>query len=171
MPFAALPATSVLNTRPLIGWQTLLADLSLILFMVTAAAIDTTPDPSKPATLRPTPAAATAARPAAPAEDPRTEPIAVWRAAGDAPALRQWLRDQAPDTRQQLTIAIHYAGGAAALPDALARAARLGAEARAATVPARVLVEPGPSDTVAVLAYDRRAGAHATGTPIASKAP
>jgi len=162
VPFAALPPTSVLNTRPLIGWQTLLADLSLILFMVTAAAIDGTPEPPKPARLRPV----VAARPLAPApEDPRGAAIAVWRGGGTAPALRQWLREQAPDARQQLTIAIHYGGGSAGLSEALARAARLGAEARAAGVPARVLVEPGADDTVATLAYDRATGTQVAGKP------
>ncbi|MDE2405417.1 MAG: hypothetical protein KGM17_12185 [Sphingomonadales bacterium] len=158
MVLAAQSPSSVLNARPMIGWQTLLADLSLILFMVTAAAVDASPDEPRPAAPR--------APIARPAEAPRSEPIAVWRANGAAPPLGRWLREQSPDPRQQLTIAVHYAGGAAALPAALARAATLGREAQAHDVAARVLVEPGADDVVATLAYDRL---RQTGTRIAGK--
>ena len=133
---------SALNVRPMIGWQTLLADLALILFMVTAAAMAASPpnDPHpKPAKIRP--------------EHATTEPIAVWRAGGTAPPLGRWLREEAPDPRQQLTIAVRYAPGG--LPAALARATQLAAEAQATGVAARVLVEPGADEAVATLAYDR----------------
>ena len=139
---------SVLNTRPMIGWQTLLADLALILFMVTAAAMSASPPPA---------ARASAPRPVPPPqrESARSEPIAVWRAGGAAPPLGRWLRDEAPDPRQQLTIAVPYARTPGALPAALAHAARLASEAESAGVAARVLVEPGADETVATLAYDR----------------
>ena len=46
------------------GWQTLLADLAIILFMVTAAALSQSKD---------------AAAIAAPQPSPRSEPLAIWR--------------------------------------------------------------------------------------------
>lgn len=109
------------------GWQTTLADLSLILFMLMAAVV----------------AQAGAAPQAAPALG---EPIAVWRAGPDAPALPQWLAAQSADSRQQLTILAPQssAGSAAAL-----------ALARAAGRPARIVLEPGASGLPqATLAYD-----------------
>jgi len=142
---------SVLNTRPLIGWQTLLADLSLILFMVTAAAMaDSTPGKG-PRPVPPPPLSVSAVE----AASPRSEPIAVWRAGGGAPPLQQWLRDQQPDSRQQLTIAIHYSAVPGAMPAALAQASALGREAEVAGMAARVLVEPGVNEVVATLSYDR----------------
>jgi len=139
----AAPA-SILDGKPLIGWQTLLADLALILFMVTAAAMAASP-PRQPK----------APPPVAHREAPRAEAAAVWRAGGDAPPLGRWLRETAPDPRQQLTIAIHYPGTSGALANALARAAALADEAEAAGFPSRVLVEPGEAEVVATLSYDR----------------
>lgn len=55
------------------GWQTVLADLSLILFMTTAAAVSEAP--AEPRT-------------AAPVRLPALgDPVAVWRAAPDSPTL------------------------------------------------------------------------------------
>ncbi len=78
------------------GWQYALADLSLILFMVTAAGVSE----------------------AAPGEaPPRSEPVAVWQVGG--PPLAEWLAAQLPDPRQQLTIVAPLSAAEAAL--ALAR--------------------------------------------------
>lgn len=144
--------TSILDGKPLIGWQTLLADLALILFMVTAAAMAASParnqKPPPPAPYR---------------EAPRAEAAAVWRAGGDAPSLGQWLRETSPDPRQQLTIAVHYPGTPGALTAALARASSLADEAEAAGFPSRVLVEPGVAETVATLGYDRKRTPSGTG--------
>lgn len=149
-----LARPSILDGKPLIGWQTLLADLALILFMVTAAAMAASP----PSHRKPPPPPPVAHR-----EAPRAEASAVWRAGGDAPSLGQWLRETAPDPRQQLTIAIHYPGTAGALANALARAASLADEAEAAGFPSRVLVEPGRAEVVATLSYDRIGGGSGTG--------
>ncbi|MDE2303519.1 MAG: hypothetical protein KGK11_13270 [Sphingomonadales bacterium] len=126
--------------RPvLIGWQTLLADLSLILFMVTAAAL--------------------AARPPAGRSDPPAPlaagaPLAIWRE-GSARPFAAWLIDQQPDSRQQLTITVPYAPGGAL--DALRRAAPAVRAGEATGLAVRVIVEPaGRGDALgASLAYDR----------------
>ncbi|HWU03951.1 MAG TPA: hypothetical protein VN222_14525 [Novosphingobium sp.] len=151
-----------MSTRSSLGWQTMLADLSLILFMVTAAAMAENPatpphaaghSHAKPASepiAQPTPRGALA--------DPaRAEPIAVWRAGPMAPPLAQWLAAQQPDPRQQLTLTIRHAPGAQA--DALTRAAELAREAGRAGRDARVILEPATDSAArgvyAVLAYDR----------------
>ncbi|MFM5924014.1 MAG: hypothetical protein ACKOPG_07515 [Novosphingobium sp.] len=110
------------------GWQTVLADLSLILFMVTASAVSQTP------------AVPGQARPVLPALG---EPAAVWRQAAGAPPLASWLA-ASPDPRLRLTIVAAPAEAAAALKLA-------GAAGR----PARVLVEPEASGIAATLTYDK----------------
>lgn len=120
-----------------LSWQTAIADLALILFMVTAAAMDSQ-DEVPPA--NPVPA--------------RGEPLAVFRAGAGAPTLAQWLDQQSRDPRQRLTIVAHYAPGG--LETASRDALELAATAEAAGQPARLLLQPGPqSDLLAVLAFDR----------------
>jgi len=140
------------------SWQTILADLSLILFMVTASALDSTSDgplgdghaPARasPAAPRPAPAPP----PILPA--PRAEPVGVWRPGGaHAPTLARWLGDVARDPRLRLTITVHYAPGGRA--QALAEAARLDRAAGAHGDTARIVVEPGqPAGANAVVGYD-----------------
>ncbi|GAA4775098.1 hypothetical protein [Novosphingobium ginsenosidimutans] len=114
------------------GWQTVLADLSLILFMVTAAAVSEAPtQPSPP--------------PPAPVTLPALgEPVAIWRAAPGGPRLTEWLASQPADPRQRLTLVAAPADGPALL-----------AEAAALPRPARVLIEPGLSGPpYAALTYD-----------------
>jgi hypothetical protein len=130
-------------TRAGSGWQTLLADLSIILFMVTAATLS----PTKEAT----PAKGGAA-PETPSPSPRSEPLAVYRAGATAPPLGQWLAAQSPDSRQQLSIVAHYAPGNQQA--SLAEAGTLLAQAGTAGVSARLVVEPGLGGTVATLGYD-----------------
>lgn len=111
------------------GWQTVLADLSLILFMVTAAVV------AEP----PIPPARTA--PALPALG---QPVAVWSGAPGTPALRDWLAQAARDPRLRLTIV--------ASPAETETALRLAAGAGRA---ARVLIEPEASGPpLATLTYD-----------------
>ncbi len=114
------------------GWQTVLADLSLILFMVTAAAVSEVP-------------ARTAPQPPAPITLPALgEPVAVWRAASGGPGLTEWLASQPDDPRQRLTLVAMPADG----PAVLAEAAKL-------PRPARVLIEPDLSGPpYAALTYD-----------------
>lgn len=117
------------------GWQYALADLSLILFMVTAAALSQAG--AKDALVRPS---------------PQGETLALWQAAPGAPSLRHWLDAQAPDPRQQLTIVARYAAGGQG--KALAMASALAATAGEAGHRARIVIEPGESGVTATLAYD-----------------
>ena len=119
------------------GWQTVLADLSLILFMVCASALSTAP------------AQSALSRDQA----PLPEPLAIYRADPGAPPLDQWLRDQPADPRQRLTIVATFAGtgraAAAAEAEALARTAEA-----AGFVP-RVTIEPGSTGPAMVgLAFE-----------------
>lgn len=120
------------------GWQTVLADLSIILFMVAVSALSQAADG---------PRAATAS--------PRSQPLAVWRAGDGAPPVGDWLALEGADERQQLTIVAQYAPGGQG--EALRQAAELARAAEVAGKPARVVVEPGPGGTTATLAYDSTA--------------
>ncbi|MFA7604637.1 MAG: hypothetical protein WCY29_16690 [Novosphingobium sp.] len=135
------------------GWQYVLADLSLILFMVTAAALASTED--APAA----PARAAAAAPGEQPLSPQAEPLALYRAAPGAPPLGTWLRDQSADARQQLTIVARYRPGGQA--EALGRAAALARDAGEAGMEARIVVEPGQGGTTAALAFDAPAASAA----------
>lgn len=112
------------------GWQTALADLSMILFLVSAAAVS---------------------QPAPPASSPSLpvlgDPVALWRAGPGGPSLAQWLAAQPSDPRQRLTIV--------AAPEAAAEAQTL---ARGAGQPARVVLDPGQlAPPFAALSFDRPA--------------
>lgn len=126
------------------GWQTLLADLSIILFMVTASAVSMDDTPSAKAE-----SAAPASQQAA---SQQAEPLAVWRAGDGAPPLAQWLTAQSPDPRQQLTITAFYAPGGR--DAALAQVDVLARQAGEAGTRVRIVVEPGSGGTTASLAYD-----------------
>jgi len=123
------------------GWQTLMADLSIILFMVTAAALSQA-GPGK--------AAQPTAAPLAPSL--RGEPIAVYRTGAGAPKLGEWLDSQPHDERQLLTIVSTYTAGKQA--DAVARATQFADAAAKRAVLTRIVVEPGAGDATATLAYD-----------------
>lgn len=133
------------------SWQTLLADLSLILFMLTASAVTNAPEtpaakaaPAQPAP-RPTP------KPATPSQ--RAEPVGVWTDGEGAPPLAQWLAEQARDPRLRATIAVRYTGGDRA--SALSHAARLGEAAGPRAASARIVIEAGTHDAASVtLGYD-----------------
>ena len=134
-------------SRNAIGWQTMLADLSLILFMVTAAAMA---DPPKPARSAPP---VVAPKPAPLADPVQAQPVAVWREAPGGVALGPWLAGQQIDSRQHLTITLHYPAHGQA--QALVDAGRLLREAADSGQSARVVMEQGTPETVAALAYDR----------------
>jgi len=142
------------------GWQTSLADLSLILFMLSAAALHRQPParPQEQRIERPQPrtsvhpAASPPARPA-----PRSEPLAVYEATAGAPPLGVWLEQQAIDPRQQLTIIARYGPAPGSRDAALGSAVRLLGEAGVAGASARLVVEPGSGPVRVVLAYDRPA--------------
>ena len=127
------------------GWQYILADLSLILFMVTAATLASSDDAPGAAQ------AASAPHPVQPLS-PQAEPLALYRADPGAPPFAQWLRDQSVDARQQLTIVAQYRPGAQ--DDALHQAEALAGEAGEAGMRARIIVEPGQGGATAALAFD-----------------
>ena len=112
----------------------MLADLSLILFMVTASSLGDKPAPVPP----PSPAPV---RPLVPALG---EPVALWREGAGAPPLGEWLARSASDPRLRLTIL--------AAPDQAARALSLAASSPR---PARIVLDPGRSGVEAALTYDQ----------------
>ena len=130
-----------MNARAGSGWQTVLADLSLILFMITAAAA------SQPAALpqdHPAPILPAPILPA-PILPALGAPIAVWRAEPGGTSLTAWLAIAGRDARLRLTIV--------APPSASAAAAELAAEAGR---PARIILEPGGEPApFAALTYDQ----------------
>jgi hypothetical protein len=148
------------------SWQTILADLSLILFMVTASALANAPDGPLGADetgphSRAAPVPRSPPPPAAVGPMPQAEPVGIWRPVPGAPDLAQWLNEVARDPRLRLTITVHYAPGGRAA--ALGEAARLDRAAGARGDTARIVVEPGPPDGAsAVVGYDADAG-----TPLA----
>lgn len=150
-----------MSIRGGIGWQTMLADLSLILFMVTAAAMaEPTAPASKAQATHPAPPPPPPPLPPKPAPDlvdpTRAQPLAIWREVPGGPGIAAWLASQQPDSRQRLTITLRYP------PDgqshAIVNIARLTQEAGAMGQNARVIMEPEaagtPSEVLASLAYD-----------------
>ncbi|MBC7158884.1 MAG: hypothetical protein H5U21_02400 [Porphyrobacter sp.] len=123
------------------GWQTIIADLALILFMVSISA-------SAP----PAAASRQAGGIEAPAPLPAA-PSAIYRATQGAPTLARWLAGQPRDPRQRLTILARHRAGAE--PAAAAAALALAAEARAQGHAARIVIEPAAADELlAMLAFD-----------------
>lgn len=142
-----------MSARTTVSWQTSLADLSLILFMITTAAVTHRPPvrhrPEKPAVVQPQ---------AGPSV--RGEALAVYIAAPGAPPLAQWLIRQPRDPRQQLTITVGYAPGmeAPALEKAVAML-RAAQEVGPGYGNARIVVEPGAGPPRAEMAFDAPAPA------------
>lgn len=140
-----------MQVRAGVGWQYALADLSLILFMVCAAALARE---QKAHAVRP-PAAVRAPTPVAapPPAIALADPVAVWRPGPGMPTLAEWLASQTIDRRQRLTIVAHYSGGQAQL--AFARAQDV-LEAQPHLPPStRIVVEPAAvNDLSATLTWD-----------------
>lgn len=137
--------------RATTGWQTITADLALILFLITAqAAVDPAERPAPVASEKPATAESTSA-------------LAVhYPARGED--ISEWLRDTMIDRRQVATISIEYAPGARA--GAMAEGDRLLGQAETAGVGARLTVVPGAADqTVVAIDYLRSGG---DGTDLAS---
>ncbi|MFM9935862.1 MAG: hypothetical protein ACKVOL_06645 [Novosphingobium sp.] len=134
------------------GWQTILADLSLILFMVTAAALANAPDgPLAPIASSPTATTLPHLQHVAPS--PRGEPVGVWSAGPGAPPLAQWLAQQGRDPRLRATILVRHVAGNGR--EGLAQAEALVTAAGTRGAAARIVIEEGPGDSAAVLlAYD-----------------
>lgn len=125
------------------GWQTLMTDLSIILFMITAAALGQ----QQPAT-----AGRKDGDGAAQTPSQRSEPVAVYRAVAGAPPLGDWLASQPRDPRQMLTIVSTYTDGRE--NPALELAAKLAHEAHGLDQTTRVVIEPGEGGATATLGYD-----------------
>ena len=121
------------------GWQTVLADLSLILFMVTAAAVE---DQSQH------PTALMARTPGKPGTT-LAAPTAVWRP-GEV-TLAEWLARQQPDPRARITVVLRP--GPHSWPEAVAAVQQQLGRAVDRT---RLIVDPSPGPaTEAWLGYDR----------------
>jgi hypothetical protein len=122
------------------SWATTLADLAIILFMITAADLSNAE------------MARSAARPSR-AEVAMAEPVALYRPDASAPPLGNWLAEQSDDPRQQLTIVVHYRTGEAGRM--ATEGLRLVSQAKEAGRDARLIAEPAErSEVAAVLAYD-----------------
>lgn len=122
-----------MNVRAGTGWQYALADLSLILFLVTASALaqaNSAPKaPPPPAPPAPIAAAFT------------SEPVAVWSAGEGAPPLAQWLAEVAADPRLEVQVIVRFADKKR--DAAMAQAVQLVADGGPRASGARILVEPG----------------------------
>ncbi|MFY7838313.1 MAG: hypothetical protein ACOVQ0_18735 [Novosphingobium sp.] len=135
------------------GWQYALADLSLILFLVTASALSMSgkaaPVPAPPQ--QPIAAALESA------------PVAVWSAADGAPPLAEWLGQVGSDPRLEVRVVVRYSDGEreAAVAQALQLAVAGGARASRA----RVLIEPGERAGASVSLF------YASEAPVKSAAP
>lgn len=141
-----------MRARAGVGWQYAIADLSLILFMVCAAALAREQKAHAGMRAAP-PVAAPASVPVTPPSVALADPVAVWRAGPATPTLAQWLAAQPRDSRQRLTIVAHYGAGRA-------QAAFTRAQAALQTEPGlprstRIVVEPAAADDLsATLTWD-----------------
>lgn len=143
-----------ITTTPMRGggnsWQLIIADLALILFLLTLSALPIVESQN----------GARQADREARENDARARPApqidasqALFRPVPGGPGLGEWLAGQAPDPRATLTIfAIHTPGKEAA---AWSRAEALAAEARERGAQVRTIIHAGTADeTYASLAYD-----------------
>jgi hypothetical protein len=133
------------------GWQLILADLALILFLVTLSALPAA-EAGSGRRLADRAARGEEVRPAPPAQEIAASQ-ALFRPVKDGPTLAQWLAAQPHDPRATLTVfALHRAGGEAA---AWKAASALAAQARAGKVQVRTIISAGDqSDLYASLGYD-----------------
>ena len=129
------------------GWQLILADLALILFLLTLSAL-----PAAEAESGEPPADNTALAVLRPEVAPAQ---ALFRAVPGGPSLGAWLAAQSPDPRATLTIFATYSKGGDAA--AWARAQALADEARAGGTRVRTIITTGAAaDVYASLAYDEK---------------
>lgn len=120
-----------MTMRSPLGWQVILADLSLILFIVTASALD--------------------AKPASSLHSGNAQTVFSARMEGDD--LADWLASYSPDGRERLRIIILYRPGR--LDAALSRAAQAVRTAAAAgQVPSLTLEEGAADGMTAIFAFD-----------------
>jgi hypothetical protein len=115
------------------GWQYALADLSLILFLVTASAFAHASGGKQVEPPAPPPPPIAAAI--------NSEPVAVWSAGPEAPPLHRWLESVGGDPRLEVQVVVRYAGGGR--EGAIAQANQLATAGGPRASAARILVEPG----------------------------
>lgn len=125
------------------GWQLILADLALILFLLTLSTLPATEAegeaPNIGAPVGPKPEIASAQ--------------ALFRPVASGPELEEWLAAQAPDPRATLTVFATYPKGGAA--EAWRQAGALSDEARRSGIAVRTIITPGAeAELYASLAYD-----------------
>lgn len=144
------------------GWQFILADLALILFLLTLTGLPV--DAGTGTGLVNAPLGRAAARsearsnpasaPPDPAPDPAIAPAqALYRPVAGGPSLLQWLADQPHDPRATLTIFAHYPQGQQRA--AWQAAEVLANEAVASKLAVRtIMIAAGERDLYASLAYD-----------------
>jgi hypothetical protein len=134
-----------------IAWQVILADLALILFLVSLSALPAAGASSVPRLADP--AARGAEARGAPQAGEVAAAQALYRPLKGGPTLAQWLATQPRDPRATLTIfASHPAGGETAAWEA---ARSLAAGVRGSGVPVRIIITSGSKpDLYASLAYD-----------------
>lgn len=152
-----------MSARTAASWQTSLADLSLILFMLSAAAIN-----RQQGHLRQEKQAQAREEPPA---SPAGTPLAIYIAEPGAPPLARWLAEQAGDPRQRVTVTASYGSAPGDMAQSLTEAGRLAREAEAAGHKARIVVEPGMPPARVVLAFDDPAEAMARSLRTTSRNP
>ncbi|MEL7198164.1 MAG: hypothetical protein AAGL10_07595 [Pseudomonadota bacterium] len=144
------------------GWQLILADLALILFLVTLAALASALQAqvdSKDASI-PLTASAQSDRTA----DTAAPVQALYRPAVGIAPFGEWLSDQPNDPRAQLTIIASYS--AQANPETWRRVRAMVSQAAERGIAAKVIITPGTFDDVyASFAYDRPTGSNAGEQP------
>ena len=133
------------------GWQTITADLALILFLVTAQASIAGAEPETAPPAPPPPVAKPAPQPIAP-HAVEGSGTAVFRP-GTGLDLTAWLAETHTDDRQSVTAIVRFpANGRAA---ALDRAETLMAALDDAGARARLVVEPAPqAGSLVVIGYE-----------------
>ncbi len=133
------------------GWQLILADLALILFLLTLSALPAA-EAESGRKLADHGARGEEAR-AVPARTEIAAAQALYRPVADGPSLSEWLASQTRDPRTTLTVFARYRpGGEAAAWEA---ARDLAAGAAGSGVPVRTIITTGPeTDLYASLAYD-----------------
>lgn len=128
------------------GWQLILADLALILFLVTLAALASA--------LERKPNASDAGAMALGQEGAQSVPVqALYRPAPGIMAFDAWLQDQPNDPRAQLTIHAIYSNENE--EDTWMQVRSMARDAAQAGFPAKVIVRPGARDDIyARFAFD-----------------
>jgi hypothetical protein len=136
------------------GWQLILADLALILFLLTLSALPAA-EAETGRKLADRAARGEEAR-AVPATAEIAAAQALFRPVPGGPSLSQWLASQPADPRATLTVFARYRTGEETAAWQAAQA--LAAEAQSRDVPVRIIIRAGGAgeadDLYASLAYD-----------------